>query len=118
MQRLELVRFHFFEGKATRHPLASPQQSFRQSFYFFATWRGIHDLFYVRVLPYFERPIGQKDTWLAGINLLRENDSSRNEVMHALQRFRFFRDDVRRGAFQERRSFSVSDRRAGDARTA
>ncbi|MGH9564098.1 MAG: hypothetical protein ACRD3S_21810, partial [Terracidiphilus sp.] len=28
---------------------------------------------HVRVLPYFERPLGQKDTWLAGENYLRHS---------------------------------------------
>jgi hypothetical protein len=31
---------------------------------------GVRDQFQVRVLPYFERPVGGIDTWLAGENLL------------------------------------------------
>ena len=40
-------------------------------FLVFATWSGIRSLRHVRVLPYFERPLGQKGTWLAGENYLR-----------------------------------------------
>jgi hypothetical protein len=42
-------------------------------FLVFATWSGIRALRHVRVLPYFERPLGQKDTWLAGENYLRHS---------------------------------------------
>lgn len=38
-----------------------------------AAWRGTRDVLRVRVLPYFDRPLGQKDTWLAGENLLRHS---------------------------------------------
>ena len=38
-----------------------------------ATYQSICNLFQVRVLPYFERPVGQSDTWLSGENYLRHS---------------------------------------------
>lgn len=66
--------FSFFQGKSdtTSGGVAA---IFLAIFLFlvFATWIGIRELCHVRVLPYFERPIGQKDTWLAGENYLRHS---------------------------------------------
>src|SRR5580658_8647326 len=65
----------FFRGKGDTTSAGIAAAVFLAVFLFlvFATWRGIQELFRVRVLPYFERPLGQKSTWLAGENLLRHS---------------------------------------------
>ena len=67
--------FSFFNGKGDTTSAGVAAAIFSAIFLFlaFATWRGIRDLFHVRVLPYFERPIGQKNTWLAGKDYLRRS---------------------------------------------
>lgn len=66
--------FSFFQGKGdTSAGIAAAVFSAIFLFLVFATWGGIHGMFRVRVLPYFERPLGQKDTWLAGENYLRHS---------------------------------------------
>ena len=42
-------------------------------FLVWSTWRNGRDLLRVRVLPYFERPLGQKRTWMAGEDFLRHS---------------------------------------------
>jgi hypothetical protein len=39
----------------------------------FATYQSIRNIYRARVLPYFERPLGQKDTWLSGENYLQHS---------------------------------------------
>jgi hypothetical protein len=64
----------FFQGTSSASAgIAAAVFSVVFLFLVFATWGGIRDLFRVRVLPYFERPLGQKDTWLAGENYLRHS---------------------------------------------
>jgi hypothetical protein len=67
--------FSFFKGKGDTTSAGIAAAVFSAIFLFlaFAIWRGIHDLFRVRVLPYFEHPLGQKDTWLADENFLRHS---------------------------------------------
>ena len=38
-----------------------------------ATYQSICNLFRIRVLPYFERPVGQNDTWSSGEKYLRNS---------------------------------------------
>jgi hypothetical protein len=65
----------FFRGKGDTTSAGIAAAVFLAIFLFlvFATWQRTRDLFRVRALPYFERPLGQKNTWLAGENYLRHS---------------------------------------------
>jgi hypothetical protein len=67
--------YSFFNGKGDTTSAGIAATVFLAIFLFLVcvTWGGVRNLFRVRVLPYFERPLGQKNTWLAGENLLRHS---------------------------------------------
>jgi hypothetical protein len=67
--------FSFFRGKGDTTSAGIAAAVFSAAFLFlvWVSYRGIRDVFQVRVLPYFEQPLGQKGTWLAGKNFLRHS---------------------------------------------
>jgi hypothetical protein len=68
-----MVSFFRGTGDATAPGIAATVFTVVFLFLTFATYQSIRSLFRVRVLPYFERPLGQKDTWLLGENYLRHS---------------------------------------------
>jgi hypothetical protein len=64
--------FSFFCGKSDTTSAGIAASVFLAIFLLlaWASYRNVRNLFQVRALPYFERPIGQKNTWLAGEGFL------------------------------------------------
>lgn len=65
----------FFRGKSDTTQNGIAAAAFGAVFIFlcWTTYRSVCNLFQVRVLPYFERPVGQHDTWRSGENYLRHS---------------------------------------------
>ena len=67
--------FSFLQGAGNTKPAGMAAAVFSAIFLLlvFATYQSIRSQFRVRVIPYFERPLGQKDTWLSGENYLQHS---------------------------------------------
>jgi hypothetical protein len=67
--------FYFFRGINNTTHAGIGAAVFGAIFLFicWATYQSIRSLLKVRVIPYFERPLGQMDTWMSGENYLRHS---------------------------------------------